>query len=347
MTTSEMKALAKERLKGKRGTAIGVMLLSGALTMLASGITSFLGPLAIIVTMLVSGPLTLGMTIFFLHIYSGEQENIGDLFEGFKTFSGAFMLMFLKSIFTFLWSLLFVIPGIIKSYSYSMSFYILAENPEISGNEALKRSKEMMNGHKMELFVFWFSFIGWIFFGMITLGIGFLYVMPYIDTATAVFYANLAHDGVIQTGNTQQDTGWEQNVIEKQDASFQPGATEVLSTNMVNQTIVLNQQQMSGIFTGVGGSLLGISYTLPDGEEYCIGRDAGQCGIVITDENASVSRLHCMIRYAADQSGYYVTDYSSNGTFIDGIKMIKGQIQFVHRGVTVSLGNQINSFRLE
>ena len=94
-------------------------------------------------------------------------------------------------LFTFLWTLLFIIPGIIKAFSYAMSPYILEENPELSANEAIDRSRAMMKGHKFDLFWLYLSFIGWGFLCIFTLGIGLLWLMPYMQTAEAAFYEDV------------------------------------------------------------------------------------------------------------------------------------------------------------
>ena len=91
-------------------------------------------------------------------------------------------------------ALLFVIPGLIKSYSYAMTFYIMADNPGIDGNEAITRSRQMMDGNKWRLFCLDFSFIGWIILCMLTFGILFFYVGPYMEAAHAAFYQSLKGD---------------------------------------------------------------------------------------------------------------------------------------------------------
>ena len=97
-----------------------------------------------------------------------------------------------------LWSLLFVIPGIIKGYSYSMAFYILAENPDMTAKEAITESREIMNGHKWELFVLGLSFILWAFAIVFTLGIAAIYVEPYMQLTIANFYHNIKRQPVAE-----------------------------------------------------------------------------------------------------------------------------------------------------
>ena len=102
-------------------------------------------------------------------------------------------LYIITNFFTFLWSLLFVIPGIVKIYSYSMAPFILADNPDFTAREALSKSKKIMNGHKFELFVLQLSFFWWYILDWITLGIASIYVIPYINATTTNFYNKINH----------------------------------------------------------------------------------------------------------------------------------------------------------
>ena len=121
----------------------------------------------------------------------GTLPEAGALFAPFKQYArtvGAVLLVF---VYTLLWTLLLVIPGIIKAYSYSMTFYILRENPEMTAGDAITASQQMMDGHKMDLFLLSLSFIGWAILASITFGIGYLWLIPYIYTAYAAFYETL------------------------------------------------------------------------------------------------------------------------------------------------------------
>ena len=109
---------------------------------------------------------------------------------------------FLRGLFTFLWSLLFVIPGIIKGYEYMLIPYLLADNPQMDREEAFAKSKEMMDGNKWSLFCLDFSFIGWMILSACTFGIGDLFLNPYTHMATAHFYLNLSRGS---SGNFNSD----------------------------------------------------------------------------------------------------------------------------------------------
>ena len=118
------------------------------------------------------------------------------MFQHFDKFWAAFKVSFFTGLFTFLWSLLLIIPGIIKGLGYSMAMYILAENPDMPALEALKKSQEMMDGHKMELFVLYLSFIGWFLLTAVTCGIASLYVTPFVNATMVNFYLNIKPSAV-------------------------------------------------------------------------------------------------------------------------------------------------------
>lgn len=115
-------------------------------------------------------------------------KKINDLFNGFKEFGRSLVLYLLIGLFVLLWSLLFIIPGIIASYRYALAFYILRDNPQMSASEALNESKRLMDGYKMDLFLLGLSFIGWALLCILTLGIGLLWLGPYMNTAYTNFY---------------------------------------------------------------------------------------------------------------------------------------------------------------
>ena len=103
-----------------------------------------------------------------------------------------FFMQLLRSIYIFLWSLLFVIPGIYAAYGYAMTPYILLENPEMTANEAITKSKELMHGNRWRLFCLEISFIGWaLLAALLTLGIGVLWLKPYMETSFAAFYREI------------------------------------------------------------------------------------------------------------------------------------------------------------
>lgn len=137
-------------------------------------------------------PMSYSYMLLFLDFIRGEKEKIvGKMFGFFKDYGRSFGITFMVYLYIFLWSLLLVIPGLIKALAYSMSYYISKDHPEYNIDECIEASKRMMDGHKWELFVLYLSFIGWILLGILTLGIGFLWLAPYMDTTIAHYYEEL------------------------------------------------------------------------------------------------------------------------------------------------------------
>ena len=160
-------------------------------------ITTLLVLVVIAVTSVVSffilGPALVGLAYFFLQSFRNEKSVLEDVVKPLTTnYITTFLAIIVKGIFIFLWSLLFVIPGIIKAYSYAMVEYILADDNDITTMDAIERSKQMMYGHKWRLFKLQLSFIGWIILSFFTFGILLIYVIPYMQAAIAAFYLDIA-----------------------------------------------------------------------------------------------------------------------------------------------------------
>ncbi len=135
-------------------------------------------------------PMNFAMMVAFLGLVRGAAVRTGNLFKYYTT-GKVWALGFLTALYLILWMLLFLIPGIIKYYSYSMTPYILKDNPEISAEQAICDSMKMMKGYKMKLFLLDLSFIGWAILALLTLGLGVILLEPYMLTARAVFYEEL------------------------------------------------------------------------------------------------------------------------------------------------------------
>jgi uncharacterized membrane protein len=146
-----------------------------------------------IVQFVIGGVVRQGYATYLLKQYDGCVTDIKDLFSQFHRFSDGFCLKLLEGIFVILWSLLLLIPGLIASLSYSMAPFIMAENENMTASEALTASKELMDGHKWELFCLSFSFIGWEILSGFTFGIGALFLIPYMNAAYAAFYRYISH----------------------------------------------------------------------------------------------------------------------------------------------------------
>lgn len=176
--------MAKESLKGKWGLAAVTFLVYILLSM-ASSIVPVVGPL------LVEGPLALGLALFILSISRGQEADIAQLFKGFERFVVAFVAMLLITLFVSLACLLLIVPGIILGIAYSMTFFILLDNPDLTAVEAMKKSRELMYGFKWKFFCLSLRFIGWFLLCVITFGIASLWITPYLYVSYAKFYDDL------------------------------------------------------------------------------------------------------------------------------------------------------------
>ena len=152
-----------------------------------------------IVALIVAGPLEYGAIRVFLKVARKEDEhaNIKYLWDGFKGRIGqTFVVELLQFIYLFLWTLLLIIPGIIKSYAYAATMYLVHEK-DLSGNEAITASRKLMNGRKWRLFCLDLSFIGWYIVGFLCLGVGVLWVDTYRTMARTLFFEEAMKEGEI------------------------------------------------------------------------------------------------------------------------------------------------------
>ncbi len=160
--------------------------------MLLLSVLAFVGIVFTILHFTVGGAVTLGYVKFNLNLVDRKQASFADLFSEFHRFGAGFLMQLLRGIYTFLWSLLFVFPGIYAAYGYAMTPYILLENPEMTANEAITKSKELMDGNRWRLFCLELSYIGWnLLCALFTLGIGYFWLIPYMETSFAAFYREI------------------------------------------------------------------------------------------------------------------------------------------------------------
>ena len=189
--SSEFRALARAQLKPRLWWVVLVVFIVAALPS-ASAVAA--------VGFVLAGPLLVGQSYYLLDIIENDAkgDRIEWLFEGFKkSFLNSFLAWLLSSIFVFLWSLLFIIPGIIKALAYSMAPYIISEEPDIDALAAIQKSMDMMRGNKMRLFSLYLSFIGWFILCIFTFGIGFIFLMPYVQMSVANFYLDIRGKKVV------------------------------------------------------------------------------------------------------------------------------------------------------
>lgn len=194
----ELRARAREKLGGQIFANNWLLaLLSIVIVSAIMSAVSFTG----LGVLILIGPLSFGLAAVFLSLARGKESvDLADLFKGFTggDFVRLLLLGLLQEVFIFLWSLLFLIPGIVKSYSYSQSIYIAYDHPDWDWKQCIDESRRIMNGNKWNLFVLDLSFIGWYIVGMIACGIGVLWVDPYRQAARAEFYQELTGGVVVE-----------------------------------------------------------------------------------------------------------------------------------------------------
>lgn len=195
MTRQEMKSRAKTVLGNNIFCEKWMLALLVELIILA--INGFISTLSYgVISIIVAGPLAVGEAYCFLKTSrDGMPVKIENMFKGFTSnFGENVVLGLLSSLFIALWSLLFIIPGIIKSYEYSMIFFIKNDHPELDWKGCIEASRQITHGHKMELFVLDLSFIGWYIVGSLCFGIGTLWVLTYHTATRAQFYESIKNE---------------------------------------------------------------------------------------------------------------------------------------------------------
>jgi len=175
----EMKSAAKAQIKGN----IGILFVCHLVIALISSLVAPIG-----VGFLIAPSFVLSSNMIYIALTQEVRPSVSDVWKGFHAFGKALWLSIITCFFTFAWSLLLVIPGIVKGYAYLMAPYILADNPGMSAREALAESKSMTNGHKLDLFVLVLSFIGWFLLIPITLGFIMIWLVPYTNATLANYY---------------------------------------------------------------------------------------------------------------------------------------------------------------
>lgn len=241
---SDYRSMARRALKNFWWLAVGVTLLASLLGGTSSGFTPSFSltvngddltqyypealrhalrvflPVSGIISLaqfVLRGSISIGHDRFCLKLVDGEQAQFEDLFSAFDIFGNAFVLNLLIVLKVFAWSLLFVIPGIIAAYRYSMATYIMAETPTIAPTEAIERSKALMDGRKGDLFCLDLSFFGWALLTVLTAGIGALWLTPYMAVSRAAFYRSLP-----RSMGDRAPNGWQPQSGDRPDSSWHP-----------------------------------------------------------------------------------------------------------------------------
>jgi uncharacterized membrane protein len=192
---AELKRHAKDQLKGKWGLAIGsiavIILIQIVFNIISRCVedNTILFIIITLVSMIVSSAMGTGTCRLSLnYAYDDKQPAFADIFSGFQVILKVIGLFILLAIIILVGTILLVIPGIIFSYMFSQAYYILADDNSKSIIQCLKESAGMMKGYKFKYFVLLLSFLGWTILGLIPLGIGLLWVMPYMNVTVASFY---------------------------------------------------------------------------------------------------------------------------------------------------------------
>jgi uncharacterized membrane protein len=189
LTNDDLKNHALQQLSNysKWGESIGVILVAAIIAAVASCI-----PFG---SLLISGPLALGITGYFLRVSRNGDAILNDMFDGFKNFGNAFIGNFLVGLLTVLAMILLIVPGVIVACGYSQINRIMHDNTNMSGIDAMKASWQLMDGRKMDYFILNLSFIGWALLCILTFGIGFLFLSPYISVTNSKFYDEISGHG--------------------------------------------------------------------------------------------------------------------------------------------------------
>ena len=192
MTRAGLKAQAKAQLGGGIFQTPWLMALVACL--IVSALTSAAGAIGYgIVSIIVSGPLFYGLCRLFLQQSRfGTGMDLGQVFRGFQDdFGGTLLLSLMTWLFTLLWGLLLVVPGVVKSYGWSQAMFLKVDHPDYDWRACMDASAQLMDGHKMDLFILDLSFLGWYIVGGLCLGIGTLWVVPYHMATRTKFYEEL------------------------------------------------------------------------------------------------------------------------------------------------------------
>ena len=183
---------AKASLSGKWGLAIGVSLLYA---LMCGGLQSIRG-IGAIVGLFITGHLMYGFQLFALTLSRNEEAHLAQLFEGFNLYGKILKLYIWMVVRVLLWMLLLIVPGIIKAIAYSQAFYLFIEDNSLDAKEALQKSEQMMEGYKMKYFLLGLRFFLLALLCILTLGIGFLWLIPYAQVTLAKFYDDVKANSV-------------------------------------------------------------------------------------------------------------------------------------------------------
>jgi len=344
-----LKKRVKARIEGKKSRLFTCSFLAGLLCCIP------------VVNIVIGSALSLGLARIYLGVARGRKPEIGDIFSGTQLLGRAWALSFLTGLYTFLWALIPVVGvwlSVEKRLSYSMSIYILAENPHMTVGGAIEESKRMMEGHKLDLLALEVSFIGWNLLGVVTVGLVFIFYTNYYYAVTrANFYLEVKKQwrksGSRDSGSdvrTKVGPGARYKTSKRYDHDPESVSDELVLANCriaVPDVGRAPPHVRHGIIHGTSGMYKGADFPITENEELVFGRSAEQCQIVISQGAEKISRRHMSVSIDSSSGDYIVTDFSSNGTFLsDGTSLKPNTPTLLYPGATVYLANQNNTFRL-
>lgn len=206
---SEITAQARASLKGDWRLVV----LTTATFIVISVSLEFIPIIGPFTSLFIAGAFTLSFATLYLNVSREKEALFLHLFSGFSDYARAFFAYLLISIFILLWSLLLIIPGIIAAFSYMLTFYILSDDASLTTMQAIKKSKQMMQGNKWKAFCLSLRFLGWMLLSILTLGVGLLWLLPYIGVSYAKFYEDIKNSefeqGVKRIPSTSRDKNTE------------------------------------------------------------------------------------------------------------------------------------------
>ncbi len=213
MNRTEIKEFAKQKIKGNMWkilvACVVIAIISGAFTTTTvqwdgerikttTNLVSILGNMLVFI-------LEIGLTTYMVNFITDKKYEFKQIFSKFKNWKQILVVYWHQTVMVFLYTLLLIIPGLIKSFAYALVPYILADDNEMTSTEILKLSEDMMNGHKMDLFVLMLSFLGWHLLAIFTLGLLELWIIPYQTTATTKFLNDIKENYNSNVSATKQE----------------------------------------------------------------------------------------------------------------------------------------------
>ena len=323
------------------------------------------------------GAAKVGICTWYLEETSGKKPRMSSVLEGFSVFSRAIMGYIWYYLFLFLWTLpslvFYIIGGIIagssirdalngsgtglgfsivffilgilytfvitiyKSSQYDFLFFYMANHPDKNAKECLDNAAAIAKDHIIGIIVARLSFIGWYILNFFTFNLlSIFYITPYVNLTLTELYKQMSGESAHGAGHS---------------AANQP-SNNGGTAYMPNSAGGAQNQRGNGVgshkIVGLSGMYSGSSFDIAPNQQICIGRDPAYCQIVISSGGESVSRKHCLIQYDGNAGCFYVTDYSSNGTFLEnGAKLNHNVPTPLNAGSVIVLGNRSNVFRLQ